>query len=782
MSTLKPKMTVAAVRGRIIVTGEDGERVGQWGGTECFLSRQSGLGPCLVVRSSRHKRHEGTFFQLAGLQRVLSAYAVEGKLTVVVPHEQRVCTVFIETTADVDALRIMAAVLQDRSHWRDMEKNVARNMGREGRGRKAAGHALRDPNAFDTPAWEDNDGDNGGEAADGLDDGVAARDAGKPTAQPARGGSAVPAAASATQSEVAPGQMVPSPRNGARETLTPSAGVSWTTEQKRAIQLVRAGRSVFLTGSAGTGKTAWLLHLLQDVLSGSEGVVATATTGIAARIIGGVTIYAFAGIGRGEGSFDKVYRRVRSRPEVVRAWRQCKTLIIDEIGVLPASVFLLLDAVARQVRHEAEKPFGGLQLVLLGDFLQLPPVTALAAPVRGDHPGEARQEPKWCFECPLWRTLQLAAVEFRKNYRHEGDPVFAACMEDIRYGRYTRRVESLLSSCLSRRLGDRFGVEPTVIMARRQCAAAYNMERLQLLDDVDFHRYASEDYASTPGYDLDKEVSLLPLLELRVGAQVVLLASLPSAPHLSNGDLGVVVAFSEQAQGEAFPVVCLASKGGEEVVVPRVRMDVLASDGRVVAARTQIPLQLAWALTVHRVQGMTLPMARVELNASFFECGQAYVALTRVRRREDLALTEFDPSAIGADAKVVAFYEATFPRDPHAAAAGEAQDGSALVEVRRTGKRPRSQASPPTASETQRHADGTRWDDTRLFDTQLRADVAVAAAAPPPVAPNALKLLAVAGGAIPRLTQDADEADEADAARSQNLRPAPHPTLLMDEE
>ncbi|RNF02456.1 PIF1 helicase-like protein [Trypanosoma rangeli] len=782
MAALKPKMTVSAVRGRIIVTAEDGERIGQWGGTECFLSRQSGLGPCFVVRSSRHKHHEGTFFQLAGLQRVLSAYAMDGKLTVVVPHEQRVCTVFIETTADVDALRIMAAVLQDRNHWREIEKNVACKKCREGRGGKATGHVLRDPNVFAMSEWDDNDAKSSNDAADNDGDGVDIRDADKPTTQSAKRENALSQAASVAHLEVTSMRTKSFLGNSTREKVTSFASASWTTEQMRAIQLVRTGRNVFLTGSAGTGKTAWLLYLLQDVLSKSEGVVATATTGVAARIIGGVTIYAFAGIGRGEGSFDKIYHRVKGRPEVVRAWRQCKTLIIDEIGVLPVNVFLVLDAIARQVRREPEKPFGGLQLVLLGDFLQLPPVTASAASVSGNHAGDTKEEPKWCFECPLWRNLQFAAVEFRKNYRHEGDPVFAACMEDIRYGRYTRRVESLLLSCLNRRLEDSFGVEPTVIMARRQSATTYNTERLQLLDDVNFHRYTSEDYASTPGYELDKEVSLLPLLELRVGAQVVLLASLPNAPYLSNGDLGVVVAFSEQAQGSAFPVVCFTSSGGEEVVVPPVRMDVLASDGRVVAARTQIPLQLAWALTVHRVQGMTLPMARVELNGSFFECGQAYVALTRVRRREDLAITEFDPSSIGADAKVVAFYETTFPRDPNMAVAGGSEDGSALVEVRRTGKQPRTHASLPTAKEKRQREENSDENDTlregtRLFDTQMRAGVSVAAS--PPVTPSALKLLAVAGNAIPRLTQ---EADEADAACSQELHPALQHALLMDDD
>ncbi|RNF15680.1 PIF1 helicase-like protein [Trypanosoma cruzi] len=783
MASLKPKMTVSAVRGRILVTAEDGERIAQWGGTECFLSRQSGLGPCLVVRSSRHKRHEGTFFQLVGLRRVLSAYAMEGKLTIMVAHEQRLCTVFIETVADVDALRIMAALLQDRSHWKDIEKNVACKKGRVGRGSKANGQGLRDPGAFAMPEWDNKDFYIDDAATpDGNDSGVVINDGGKVTTPTSKKENMYPKNTVSAHSEVDANSMASTMGRGPNERVAPSKeGVSWTVEQVRAVQLVRTGRNVFLTGSAGTGKTAWLLHLLQHVLSGTEGVVATATTGIAARIIGGLTIYAFSGIGRGDGSFDKIYRRVKSRPEVVRAWRQCKTLIIDEIGVLPVNIFLLLDAIARRVRNEPDTPFGGIQLILLGDFLQLPPVdSSLAVFMSEDRTDEKKPESNWCFDCPLWEKLRLAAVEFRQNHRHESDPVFAACMEDIRYGRYTRRVEGLISTCLGRRLSDRFGVKPTVIVARRQSATAYNMERLQLLDDVNFYRYASEDYASTPGYDLDKEASLLPLLELRVGAQVVLLASLPDAPQLSNGDLGVVVAFSEQTHGTALPVVCFSSCGGEEVAVQRVRMDVLAADGRVVAARTQIPLQLAWALTVHRVQGMTLPMAQVEINRSFFECGQAYVALSRVRRREDLVITEFDPSVVRADPKAVAFYEKMFPRDPKEAAGG-AEYGGALVELGRMDKRLRPHVFVAATSTKKRRENGgdkkdTLWDETPLFDTPLPVGVSVAA---PPVAHDALKMLAVASGAIPQLTQ---EGDHADFTYSQEQQPALQHTLLMDDE
>ncbi|KAG8340374.1 AAA domain [Trypanosoma vivax] len=737
MALLKPKFTLSSVRGRIIVSAEDGERVGQWGGTECFLSRQTGMGPCLVVRSSRHKRHQGTFFRLVGLQSVLSSYAVEGKLTVVIPHQQRMCTVFIETSVDVDELRIMAAILQDREHWKDLQKNVACKKSHRGQAVAVRGtprHISIDDymamNNYNNAVDEDG---GKGYASDGSSNNSPARSTGGELSGARKDGTREIASLLTAQptNELTFNSNSGPPHaqqlaGSSTKTASEISSVNWTSEQKRATDLVRGGKNVFVTGSAGTGKTEWLLHLVRHVLPRDEGTAVTATTGIAARMLGGSTVHAFSGIGRAEGGFERVYERVRCRPEVVRAWRQCNILVIDEIGVLTPEVFSLLDAIARRVRRVPDKPFGGIQLILLGDFLQLPPVNpmrmrAVESTMEQENVGhDGVEAPKWCFECPVWEELRLVPVEFRKNYRHEGDAQFAQCMEDIRFGRYTRRVERMMSACLSHKKINRYGLEPTVLVARREEASAYNTMHLNQLDDAYFHRYESEDYAGTPGMDLDKEVSLQQRLELRVGAQVVLLAPLPSSPYLSNGDRGVVVSFVQQARGPALPVVCFASKEGEEAVVPPVRMEVLGPDGRVVASRTQVPLQLAWAMTVHRVQGMTLPLVSVRLNSSFFDFGQAYVALTRARCREDVLLTGFDPSAIRADPRAVAFYTKTFP-DRHLPLEKDAD--SELVEVRRGEKRARSPAgsgnSARHSTDVARVNDGAAWWASSQQESQL---------------------------------------------------------------
>ncbi|CAM38919.1 putative DNA repair and recombination protein, mitochondrial precursor [Leishmania braziliensis MHOM/BR/75/M2904] len=683
---LKPKMTMSAVQGKISVFAEDGERIGQWGGTECFLSRQSGLGPCLVVRSSRHKKHEGTFFQLVRLQKVVSTRVAQGRLTVMVSHEKRQCSVFIDTTGDLDELRMMAGVLQDKALWKDIERNVAsrsrKGLQRDGKGNGGGrgGAELRDPSLaqlsgrgadedddYDSYVEETNEAhhDNNKTAAR-----AAERDSSAATLTPASPMPVISSQSSVPQRSTAvTGSSSSNSDSITSVTAAQQQRLTWTSEQQRAVQLVRAGHNVFVSGAAGTGKTEWLLHVLQHVLPrirlhrgakteaalraeeeeqenavDTGRVAVTAATGIAARLIGGKTVHAFAGIGRGEGDLDAIVQRVQCKPDAVRAWQRCEVLVIDEISMLSSRTFAMLDRIARVLRatlapsassqrrqhtDNAALPFGGIQLLVVGDFLQLPPVS------RG-----AGEELQPAFMTTAWRDCGFQTVVFTKDYRHAEDPRFAECCAAVRRGECTPLVREVLEGCLGRTLEERFGVEATMLLARRKDVDRYNAQRLGQLESMQFQRYASEDYAAIPGADIDSEVSLPAVLTLKVGAQVVLLASLPNMSHLSNGDIGLVVGFVAQMRGPALPLVRFST--GVEAVVPAITMEVHGRDGRLTLSRRQVPLQLAWALTVHRVQGMTMPMIRLALDKSFFEAGQAYVALSRVRKAEDLSLTALD--------------------------------------------------------------------------------------------------------------------------------------------
>lgn len=664
----------SAVCGRIVVSTDEG-RVGQWGGTECYLSWQTSMGACLVVRSSRHKKGCGTFYPLADIQQILAAHVHEGKLGIIVPHGRCVCTILISTEKDTEELFEMVSIMRDKTQWKGLELNVGSKRHREGtRVRQlapedaeefsrrlplpvSASHSSSDPTLpWNVPVERESEEQEPAAVAVHDEDDLVLSPPLSPT--PASqllletDDSKYSTAISRTQ------------RRKIEKEIVGEAGI--------ALRAVLSGRNVFLTGAAGTGKSAWLHSLMQDVLPQRHiAFSATASTGIAARALGGSTVYAFSGIGRGEGTFEAILQRVLSRSEVVRGWRECRLLIIDEISVLPGHVFSLLDRVARAVRKEPEKVFGGLQLLLVGDFLQLPPIS------------KGGEEVQFAFQTATWKNCDVQCVELRTNYRHHDDPVLQQACQDIREGYFTTAVQNVVSTCSitpsAQAAQDYLHPATTTLFCRVTDVEAHNKRCMAELETVAFHRFLSEDYAATPGAQLDSELTLPATLTLKVGSQVILLASFPGSSGLANGDVGVVVGFQEQAKDEALPVVQFqssASSGGGgtqrsiTATIPRVRMEVHDSDGRYVTmARTQVPLQLAWALTVHRVQGMTLPSVCVSLDESYFEVGQAYVAVSRVRRREDLLFTAFQSSAIRASPVAVQWYQRVFPKTPDEKAA-----------------------------------------------------------------------------------------------------------------
>lgn len=625
-----------------------GERIGQWGGTECFLSKQTGVGPCFIVRSSRHKRQDGTFFKLTNVSSVIATYAHTGKLTVVVKHQLHNCTVLVDANRDdIPQLQFMASLLQNQLRWGEMEVDVAAP-GPRSRGRSSAAddipvndvreveEEVRLPTTFAAGAGghdeeDDDDDDPNAKIAKMLGGGGAVNVTGAP-----------PVKNAATTHPVPTSSRVP------RATLGLASDRDLTTEQRLALQFVRQGHNVFITGSGGTGKSEWLTYMLRVGLHHKgDSVAVTALTGITARSIGGQTVHAFSGIGRGDQPFEALLQRVQSRPEVVRSWLSCRVLVIDEVSMMSPRLFTVLDKIARAVTKRPNQPFGGIQLILVGDFLQLPPV-------------DADGEGTYCFESDAWRSAELRSVSFTTDFRHQDDDSFRRVCDELRVGYVSVAAEDMLEACRRRVLTRDEERYMTRILPLRKDVDAVNEEQLAALEDAEFFRYQAEDQASIGGIDLDQEVALARTMTLKHQALVVLVASVPNSP-LVNGDMGTIVRFVEQTNGPSLPVVRLFSDGSEHVV-PMIRVDVAGRSGVAIASRTQLPLQLAWALTVHRVQGMTLPAASIALNRSVFQQGQAYVAVSRVRSQHQLHISSLDLSVFKADAKVIAFLDRTFPK------------------------------------------------------------------------------------------------------------------------
>ncbi|CUG89187.1 DNA repair and recombination precursor, putative [Bodo saltans] len=581
----KEKLTASGVLGKITVMSASGERIGQWGGTECFLSKQTGVGPCLIVRSSRHKSEQGTFFKLTDVISVIATYAHTGKLTVVVKYQLHKCTVLVDANReDIPQLQHMAGLLQNQLRWHEIEIDVAVPKRGRGRGRGANDsepvNDVRElpqdvevevalpPNflpkgdaAFATQQ-DDEDDDPNTRIAKLLGMSTEAAAAAPEPSRPSAHKTAAP---------------VPPTRN-----IRTSTGLTverdLTAEQRLALQFVRQGHNVFITGSGGTGKSDWLSFMLRSGLHHKgDNVAVTALTGITARNIGGQTVHAFSGIGRGEVSTEAMIQRVQSRPEVVRSWLSCRVLIIDEISMMSPRLFSALDKIARAVTKRPNLAFGGIQLILVGDFLQLPPI-------------DTDEEGTYCFESASWKSAELRSVAFTTDFRHQDDDSFRRICEDLRTGYVSFAAEEMLESCHRRVLSREEERSTTHILPLRKDVDAVNEAQLAALDDPEFFRYQAEDQASIGGIELDNEVALARTITLKHQALVVLVASVPNS-RLVNGDMGVVVRFVEQIHGPSLPVIRLFSDGSEHVV-PLVRVDIAGRSGVSIASRTQIPLQL----------------------------------------------------------------------------------------------------------------------------------------------------------------------------------------------
>ncbi|XP_076001063.1 ATP-dependent DNA helicase PIF1 [Genypterus blacodes] len=403
-------------------------------------------------------------------------------------------------------------------------------------------------------------------------------------------------------------------------------------EQAAVLSAVLSGRNVFFTGSAGTGKSFLLKRIMGSLPPKST--FATASTGVAACHIGGTTLHSFAGIGSGAAPLEQCIE-LAQRPGVLQHWTTCRHLIIDEISMVEAQFFDKLESVARSVRRSTG-PFGGIQLIVCGDFLQLPPVS------------KGKEKSSFCFQSRCWRKVIQVNMELTE-VRRQTDQTFISLLQAVRVGRVTEEVTSKLTGSAYHKI-EREGILATRLCTHKDDVELTNENKLQQLPGSvrDFEAVDS-DPALVKTIDAHSPVGRL--IQLKVGAQVMLTKNLDVQRGLVNGARGVVVAFESGKHG--LPRVRFLC-GATEVLKPE--RWVFKSGGGLHLSRQQLPLKLAWAISIHKSQGMTLDCVEISL-ARVFECGQAYVALSRARSLEGLRVMDFDPCVVRADADVLVFYK-----------------------------------------------------------------------------------------------------------------------------
>lgn len=422
--------------------------------------------------------------------------------------------------------------------------------------------------------------------------------------------------------------------------------------QRAAYDAVMRGSNVFITGPGGTGKSFLINALLETT---ERKVAITALTGCAALLLGkkAKTLHSWAGIGLGRDDVDTLVKTIKRKTwaKPLRNWLQTATLIIDEVSMMTPELFEKLDAVGRRIRG-SNRPFGGIQLVLVGDFFQLPPVMEKTA---------------FLFQSRIWEDTLDEVIELREIVRQK-DPKFQELLNAMRKGRLSPEHLGMLQARMDLPWCDE-EIRPTLLFSRR---AEVNMINQSNLDALEGDKY---EYTVRMHYDLDVATSKrsnvndetvkriigsydndAPYdteLTIRVGAQVMLIYNLDPAEGLVNGSRGVIKRMIVPPEGgEAVPVVLF--KNGEEVAIGRASWPI---DDLVGIRRSQIPLRLAYACTIHKAQGSTLDSALIDIGPNVFEFGQAYVALSRAKSLDSLYVWALDPRGIKAHPAVIAFYE-----------------------------------------------------------------------------------------------------------------------------
>lgn len=400
--------------------------------------------------------------------------------------------------------------------------------------------------------------------------------------------------------------------------------------QSTALDILKMGRNVFLTGAPGTGKTYVINKYVRYLRDNGVFPSIVAPTGIAASHIGGMTIHSCFGLGHIDGVPGPAYlKKALGKPLVKRRLEGMKVLVVDEVSMLSPELFETMDLMLQMAKANNE-PFGGVQLVLSGDFFQLPPVS------------REYKEIRYVWQTGLWNELELHTCYLHEKYR-QSDGALLSLLEEIRSAdvsedsmnylrqRYKRKPEGIAA--------------PTKLYTHNADIDRINLEHLEAIPGgvKTFH-------ATThgPAAKIEKILNnslTQQVVSLKKGAAVMFIKNSPQGDFI-NGTLGEVTGFDED---DGYPIV-ETSKGA----ITAAPMEWLLEDeeGKTEAKVVQVPLRLAWAITVHKSQGMTLDAAEIDLSKTF-EVGQGYVALSRLRSLEGLMLMGMNQVALRVDQQVV---------------------------------------------------------------------------------------------------------------------------------
>ena len=439
-------------------------------------------------------------------------------------------------------------------------------------------------------------------------------------------------------------------------------------EQEYAFELFKQGKNLFITGPGGTGKSQLIKTIVNycDIKFPKQYQVC-AMTGCAAIILkmNAKTIHSWSGIKIARGTKDQIINSIYKNRRASSNWKKVKVLIIDEVSMMSQKIFEVLEEAARIIRKRYASPFGGIQIVFCGDFFQLPPVGNIMEPETVNF---CFQSSKWSQVFPLNNIIELTHI-FRQK-----DDIYIKILNEIRYGKISDEHIEILNKYVNRKYNEEeSGIVPPKLFPIKSKVECYNKsmfdkittdcKTFNCIKSINLTTYVDSSVSIEPeilelcnnltNEERSREIQYIidnnPIndtLELKIGAVVMCTTNVDLENGICNGSLGIVKGFSHDNRPIIkFPTIeiIMDTHSWQHNEYPSL-------------AVSQFPLMLAWAMTIHKIQGATLPMAEIDIGKTIFEYGQIYVALSRIQSLDGLYLFGFHPMKIKANPFVIDFY------------------------------------------------------------------------------------------------------------------------------
>lgn len=431
---------------------------------------------------------------------------------------------------------------------------------------------------------------------------------------------------------------------------------NFSAEQHNIFNKYISGENIFITGPGGCGKTFIIKYIVEHARKNLKNIHICALTGCASILLkcNARTLHSWAGIGLANEPIDKVVNRVIKNKNKRENWENVEILIIDEVSMLSLKIFKILDNIGRKIKKRNDIPFGGIQIIFAGDFYQLPPIG-------NDNDKESSM---FCFESELWETIFGIPCFLETNFRQK-DEFYNKILNEVRVGRIYSSSCKLLEKCKDKTINS--DINPVILLPRRKDVDNINKREYEKLDSKEFV-YNLDIYYNLPEKFKNKENKYYTIdeknfemdylknsimgekkLSLKINTLVMCIANIDmeSENQIVNGSQGVVIGFENNLPKVKF----------NNGVIRIINKHVWTSEKITSIGVSQLPLIYAWAITIHKSQGLTIEKAYVDVGNNIFEAGQTYVALSRIVSIEGLFLKNFVPSKIKINRKVHNYYD-----------------------------------------------------------------------------------------------------------------------------